>query len=270
MDCILSDVIWKQLEDFLDVLRPVKVFTLKLQRVDFTASDFYMEWLEVKLFLQKKNHELAYCIVRNMNGRERAVFSNRAYLCCLFLDARWNVLLQDEDKLAAKKHLVQLHLHLRNLKKKDEGTDIVDDSLIDIADPPMQSGKVSPVEELIAKKRKEKRNSENRQRCSFESTLDEFENNDIISKESSILKYWETERNGRYHDLAELAQIVYSVPPTQVTVERCFSTLRFILHELRTRMSDEHLEDILLVKANTTLFESEALQWFQFINGSKL
>lgn len=260
-DCILTEVAWVQLEEFLDILKPAKVCTVKLQSAQFTASDFFMEWLEVKLVLQKKNHELVYCIVRNMNSRERGLFSNRAYLCCLFLDARCNVLLQDDDRQAAKKYLIQLHLHLRNLRKKktEKSTEIDDSSFIEIEDVSMPNGKVSPVEELIKRKGKEKRTSDTQQRCSFESTLDEFETIDVIPRDSNILKYWETERNGRFHDLAELAEIVFSLPPTQVTVERCFSTLRFILHELRTRLSDEHLENVLLVKTNTKFFESEAL-----------
>jgi len=44
--------------------------------------------------------------------------------------------------------------------------------------------------------------------------------------------------------LSELAQIVLAIPPTQVSVERCFSALSFILSEKRNSLSPENLNTL--------------------------
>ena len=45
-------------------------------------------------------------------------------------------------------------------------------------------------------------------------------------------------------------KIVFPVPATQVTVERAFSTLKFVLSDKRANIEDMLLEDILLINLN--------------------
>jgi bifunctional polynucleotide phosphatase/kinase len=59
-----------------------------------------------------------------------------------------------------------------------------------------------------------------------------------------------------YLELAELAKIIYSVPSTQVSMERLFSGLKFILSPYRTSASSKNSEDQLLVRTNR-LFENK-------------
>lgn len=51
--------------------------------------------------------------------------------------------------------------------------------------------------------------------------------------------------------MSELAQVVLATPATQVSVERSFSALSFILNEKRTSLSPENINSILLVKLNS-------------------
>jgi len=51
-------------------------------------------------------------------------------------------------------------------------------------------------------------------------------------------------------ELYELAITVLGLPVTQVSVERLFSNLKFILNYLRNKMSCTLLNDILLVRCN--------------------
>ena len=61
-----------------------------------------------------------------------------------------------------------------------------------------------------------------------------------------VIQFWENcdEKN---KELSEIAKIVFAVPATQVTVERAFSTLKFILSDKRANIEDVLLEDILLI-----------------------
>lgn len=67
---------------------------------------------------------------------------------------------------------------------------------------------------------------------------------------NGILGYWSSAASHEYDALYEVAQLLLSVPATQVSIERAFSTLRFILNDYRTSLGDDSLGNILLVKLN--------------------
>lgn len=76
-----------------------------------------------------------------------------------------------------------------------------------------------------------------------------------LSHKLDILKFWK-QMETSYPELAELAKIIHSVPSTQVSVERLFSGLKFILSPYRTNVSSKNLEDQLLVRTNR-LFQNK-------------
>ncbi|CAL1672944.1 unnamed protein product [Lasius platythorax] len=51
--------------------------------------------------------------------------------------------------------------------------------------------------------------------------------------------------------------VILSVPSTQVSVERLFSGLKFILSPLKTNINERILEDQLLVRSNRIFFRKE-------------
>lgn len=73
VDYILPDEMWQQVDEVLAILKPIKICTVRLQDPDITASDFFMEWLDIKLNLQKSNHDLAISLVKLMIDRERCL-----------------------------------------------------------------------------------------------------------------------------------------------------------------------------------------------------
>lgn len=70
-----------------------------------------------------------------------------------------------------------------------------------------------------------------------------------INKNECIFQYW-GKMKCVYPDLYTVAVNVIGVPTTQVTVERAFSALKFILSPQRTNLSEEMLEDILYIRLN--------------------
>lgn len=67
--------------------------------------------------------------------------------------------------------------------------------------------------------------------------------------ETNVNQYWYNKRFA-CPILYKLACVVHAVPASQVSVERCFSTLRFILSDYRSRMREDTLENLMLIMLN--------------------
>lgn len=72
---------------------------------------------------------------------------------------------------------------------------------------------------------------------------------DKQSLDTNLLNYWYSKRFSN-PILYRLAMVVHGVPATQVSVERCFSILRFILSDYRTRLYPDMLADVMLIRLN--------------------
>lgn len=71
----------------------------------------------------------------------------------------------------------------------------------------------------------------------------------------SIFEIWQKKRE-QYPELYELSMIIYSIPPTQTTVERLFSIFGFLYNDFRNQLSQDLLEDMILIITNEDLFHS--------------
>lgn len=101
------------------------------------------------------------------------------------------------------------------------------------------------------KKRDDIRNDE----AQLKLELEKFRKFPRIDKKSNILTFWQQQKD--FKKLSELSKIVFAVPVSQASVERAFSTLRYILSDLRGNILSTNLENILLIKLNKHLvFES--------------
>lgn len=82
-----------------------------------------------------------------------------------------------------------------------------------------------------------------------------------LSMESNVLDYWQNKKTDS--DIYSVSQIVLATPATQVSVERAFSALAQILGPLRTNLSIENLNNILLIKLNEFLFDEIDLKIYK-------
>ena len=89
----------------------------------------------------------------------------------------------------------------------------------------------------------------NRENSSFNiaAALNTFSHTPRIDKKENILEYWDKHE---CRELKDLANIVHAVPSTQVSVERLFSGLKFILNDYRSRLNHDILDDIMIVRTN--------------------
>ena len=69
------------------------------------------------------------------------------------------------------------------------------------------------------------------------------------------MTFWIEKMNRKaYPCLYEIAKIVHSIPASQTSVERLFSSLDFILNKVRGRMMRNIIDKILLIRSNKKLF----------------
>lgn len=74
------------------------------------------------------------------------------------------------------------------------------------------------------------------------------------SFDTNILDFW---KNTKISDpeMGRLIDVALAVPSTQVSVERAFSALATILTKLRSKLSKETINNILIVKLNKNLIK---------------
>lgn len=84
--------------------------------------------------------------------------------------------------------------------------------------------------------------------------LKSFIEHDHQVAQGTIYDFWfKFEKD--FSELVPLAEIIYAMSPTQVVVERAFSTLNHIFGPLRNQINNQLLEDILVICLNEDLFE---------------
>lgn len=73
-----------------------------------------------------------------------------------------------------------------------------------------------------------------------------YERHSRLPLNTNIVEFWSSQNNA----LSTIAKILLAIPATQVSVERLFSSLKYILADQRNRLTPFHLEHILMVKVN--------------------
>lgn len=254
----MSEEEWQALRLIVNILqKPFRVTEL-LQKVDYTLSDFYAAWLQLKLYfngLASKNNDLARCLLQAMNKPQHdRLLQNPLLLCSVFLDPRVKgILLKNRDKtLATKTYLAKLWIRNSEFEKRRQQNeqrptadeeDILNDfdfNLLEGCMPNIDFDGVELTPEAISA-------------SDINSKLNEFEIVATVPMSVSVLQFWE-ENKLRFPELYKLAKIVHSVPAAQASCERAFSIVSFVYSRYRTALTEKHLNDILLAKFNRDLF----------------
>lgn len=76
----------------------------------------------------------------------------------------------------------------------------------------------------------------------------------MLDGKENVLKYWD-QKKITHPELSELASMALAVPVTQVSVERLFSSLKFMLDPLRMRLTGSFVDDLLIIRNNTLMME---------------
>lgn len=270
-DCLLTESEWKCTEFLQSVLAPFEKYTRKLQSNDVTLSDFYGYWTALRIKLAKSQDELSKNLLNEMNKFHDTLMQNPAMAGAIYLDPRYQRGLKELKPLAIE-FLVHLYLKMRNAERLiDEERDTENqlfeseqnedaeksDSFDDMRDYLDACGSINIHSDLHSEHRV---NDED----IIREKLREFDGANESLK-LSIWDIWE-KRKSKDVELYRLATTVFSIPPTQTTVERAFSALALILTSHRTRLNDDTLQNILLIRLNQDIYNKVAnsiyVHWF--------
>lgn len=249
--------IWDALPGVIEVMGVFAAKTNELQKEDLTLSDSYGTWLALVVRLRNLTHiPLASELLKQVEKRLKNLMEDEVLIAAMYLDPRYQFVLSATQKIIAVKHLANLH------RKQTKNVNINDDTTTGIED--IANAEIDEVDKYLNEMEKHVKGGVSLNIDSVSSgihhELANFAKIDRKLHTTKIFPYWNSIKSV-YPDLYEVAKIVLAVPPTEVSVERNFSHLDFILNKRRNNLTDETLETILLLRLNRNLF-SEAAEIF--------
>lgn len=257
----LTESEWQKIKEIADVLHHPCHVTQLLQNVNYTMSDFYAVWNQLKLLFSTlaPKVNLAERLLEQMKDKKHdRIVNNPLVLCSVFLDPRFKglILKSPEQTYVAKLYLAQLWERQSRFEKKknpdeDVEVEIPSEFNFELLEHFMAQG-INADSEAFQDNQPDNVN--------IMDLLNDFGTQNPEPMGSSVFEYWENHKY-KFPQLYQLAKIVHAVPPAQASCERTFSTLAFIFNKYRSLLSGKILEDILIIKLNADLlpevFEEE-------------
>lgn len=248
----ISDETWQQIEVFHKPLKLVAEKMVKMQTADLTLSDAYGHWIELREHLKCiERTPFVSKLLESMGNRGSPLLNTTLMVTTVFLDPRFQLLLSEDDKLRAKRFLTVLAN--KTMDQPNMPTPAPTDTTTNVVETPI----LSPFECLLREKDAERIDNIVRNEPTHSKLLDELE---IIQKHprlnanTNIHTFW-LERRMEQPLLYDMAIIMMSIPPTEVSCERNFSKLKFIMNRLRCSLCDEEIEKILFLSLNAEFFD---------------
>lgn len=244
---------WNKLSATRDILKLFADKMTLMQKENLTLTDSLGCWIEIKARLEKiKDCPFATELLENLNNRmaEMKIFDNDVTLSAIYLDLRFHLLLTPSQ---AEAHLTYLHQKMSTKLHENAR-----ESAHEFCSSPAPYEDTDNVLELLMREKESlsliSRDTANAMDDLLQDEMRKFRQRVRATATSDVMQNWRAEKFN-FPILFELAKMVMAVAPTEVSVERNFSTLDFILNKRRNRLLDENLEMILFVKLNNSLFQ---------------
>ena len=217
------------------------------------TGDFLKAWLKCEAALKKNESEFGPLLLASLQKRETQLMENVTFLSAIYLDPRFRNLLTEQQVSRARIHLTKTWTKLQKmnppLSNEVNVSDAVDESdeFDEFIKEREQSAAVTSSEERAV-------TSKSITHTEFILSLEKYGTEPRLNSRLSVLQFWQ-QKKFEYPELFKLSEIVLAVPMTQVSVERAFSGLRFVLSDLRCAVTSEVLKDIMLIRCNA-LFDN--------------
>lgn len=240
------DVDWSFMQEFHLTFQPIKTILLKLQCNQTFYSNFYKYWLELKFESKKISNNLSERLCTILESKEKTLLANPMLVSAIYLDPRFKFLLTPPQNEQARRHLKVLYDHTQNVTHAFN-LDNVKAEQEEIISSPAHTSDLSDYLKFLESQQQQNPSISNQLKAYAE--IENFKQN-RLEPHTNVMEYWSMKKV-EYPNLFALAKIVNSVPASQVSVERSFSALKYILNEKQNNLDEEFLQDILLVRLNT-------------------
>lgn len=228
----ISSKRWASLQEMHDVLKPVADLTSRLQHEQLDVTQFVAFWKLAMFRLEVQGSAKAAELRKCIELREKPIFSNRLIQTAIYLDKIFSFTLKPEEVVIAKEFIMQIWK-----KRKCISGQTYLKNLAQNSGQQLQSLAVRKNPTII------------------EAEISEFDSFPCLSAETRIMEFWKNQKH--FPVLKEIALDIISAPVTEVSVERLFSRLNFILNPHRAALNAGLLEDILFLRMNRTFEKSK-------------
>lgn len=193
--------------------------------------------------------------------RSQTLFDSEPFLGSLLLDGRYNIVLSEEQRKRAVQHVrriwAELNLVLAEDDNKERGTKRNRNSNSFSLSPAlshsssMSTDSHDELDDVLShlEKQKELQPNQDRTRANLDNELTAFLQRVRVERREDLLRIL-AKLKLSYPCLYKVPQVAHALPTTQVSVERLFSSLKFVLSAHRSRLHDDVLDDILIVCPN--------------------
>lgn len=264
---------WNVLREIISLLQIPFNATIDFQKKKLTLSDVYGRWLGMQLHLEaclKRSSfktGLTQHLLDALKSRNIVIFNNPLVSCALYLDPRYHKRLYDypEKLVQAKNNMIKIWRRLIALQNIDSQPQTRSDSTLNVSSDSFsfEFNEEDAVAKYIhGEGQNSTQSSQNveissqssatQKECDIESIIESFQP-DIELKGISILEYWEKIKE-KHPEMYQIAMVIFSVPPTEVQIERDFSALDFIFTKRRGNLCENRSEEIFLIHLNKDLF----------------
>lgn len=254
---------WSVIREIVMLLQIPYNETIAFQNKKLTLSDVFGRWLGMELHLEactkkRLRTNLAKYLYEATKNRKQKIFNNPLMSCALFMDPRFHIeILKYPEKVEqAKQNMLTIWRRLHILNSNDTSAQM---ETTNISSDNSSFG----FDEQDALAKHLQRGSEEIHDISMQNnvaaaTIDieliiNLYDPGSIPLNSSILSYWENMKD-EHRELYQIAMVVFSVPPTEVQIERDFSSLDCVFTKRRGNLCNSRLEDIFIIYLNPDLF----------------
>ncbi|EDS31458.1 predicted protein [Culex quinquefasciatus] len=245
---------WRFIDSACEALGPVFYLSVELQHEHVPLSEFYALWIACQAELNKlKDNQMAVKLHVAMNTRLKTLTDTMQFKAAIYFDPRFNYLganrLKPKEKEAVQRYLLKLYDRMNELEgvelevvESTENCDFVEEYLDELFDGDEDPIPAPGPNNHILQRIKE---LEFQKRVFVQPLL-------CKKPRFDIMKYW-TAKKVSNSEMFRLAKVVLSTGSTQVNVERCFSALKLVVTDLRQKLSDPHVQDLMVLKLNPDL-----------------
>lgn len=250
---------WDVVQEIVSTLKIVYKATVVMQKEDFKLSDFYASliYIEVKLekCLRKPNKTRLGQNLQNMLEVRKPQLMKPPMISALALDPRFCAGLDESQKEVALDTLDNIWKRMQMLANGEQTASTTDkEESESSSDEDITINTTTLLNRYWKKSNQDSQNSRGTTDLTdIRETISLFMIEEHVIPDGSILDFWNSNKI-KYPDLYQLAEIIFAISPTQSMVERSFSTLSHIFNVRRNRLSEQMLEDILIISLNEDIF----------------
>lgn len=244
----ISEATWEKIAEFHGPLKLVAQKVTHLQRADITLSDAFGDWYELLQNLRcQPQTQFVVKLISGLENRGHLILKNPLMLASVFLDPRYNLILTSEDRATATSVLSDLNEKFNPIERRESNDSPSDGSHSD------DETQYNEFERFLRSLESRNQTIPQRTEIPFLSETESFRQLARQPIDKSIHIFWH-EYQRKYPILFKLSNVIMSIPPTEVSCERNFSKLKFIMNRLRCNLKDDEIEKMMFLNLNSELF----------------